>query len=345
MKKRGGIPTDFREIKTYNATNMSPEERLDFKRIIKDNNIEYNQVGILSYASSFYKYLNLESALKCIENGTILFVEPSRWQDKYERRFYEADYSSQNTNLQDTPLLFSTCLTTTRFNEAAWKLYTYGNTGLGVFCVEFKINKYKFRQQLVKAVSREDKIYEGVVMYCSQDMIDNIHRKNVIKKDEIVTNIYYNKYVVKKDNIPYMTNYLNLLLMKRDAFMHENETRFFILKKDKIDTKKAQQKIENDKVYWGETILLNIDWIDIIDKVYINAEEDSREYQLLSNALWLQLTKKIMGDEIVPSWKYLEKDNVDNPKIKKMAEIWNKRLKPEPYFVYGKALDKPLVME
>ena len=342
---RSSKPTDFRFIKTYNATSMVPEERQAFKKIIRDKKIEYNQVGILSYAQSFFKYLSLDTALLCIENGTIQFVEPSRWQDKYERRFYEADYSVHNTNPQDTPLLFSTCVTTTRFNEAAWKLYTYGKTGLGVSCVEFQINKFKFRQQLVKAVGEMDKIYEGVVMYCSQSMIDNIHLKEVDGKEGKVANKYHSKYVERREGVPYINNYLNLLLMKRDAFKHENETRFFILKSDKIGTKKAQQRIEGDKVYWGETIILNIDWIDIIDKVYINVKEDSREYQLLSNALWQQLMKKYMGDNNAPLWQCIGGGNGDAEKFKKVEQIWKERLKPESYFVYGKVLDKPLVME
>lgn len=133
--------------------------------------------------------------------------------------------------------------------------------------------------------------------------------------------------------------------MKRDAFKHENETRFFIVKNDKIGAKKAQQKIEGDKVHWGETILLPMDWVDIIDKVYINADENTREYQLLSNALWQQFEKKYMSNSNAPLWQYIGGYNIDSQKRVEMERIWNERLKPETYHVYGKALDKPLVME
>lgn len=327
---RSSKPTDFRLIKKYNATSMGLNERQLFKEIIRDKNVEYNQVGVLSYAPCFFKYLSLDTALLCIDNNTIQFVEPSRWQDKYERRFYEADYSSQKVNSDDCPKLFATCVTTTRFNEAAWKLYTYGKTGLGVCCVEFQINKFRFRQQLVKAVDKRDKIFEGVVMYCSQSMIDHIHLKEVEKKGGKVGNNYHSQYVLRKTSIPYINNYLNLLLMKRDAFKHENETRFFILKNNTIGSEKSQQKIEGDKVFWGETILLHLDWIDVIDKVYINAEEKSWEYQLLSNALQKKLDEKCKADSDV---------------LKKRDEIWDNQLKPISYFVYGKTLDMPLVME
>lgn len=330
LSSRSSKPADFRLIKPYNASSMDPDARQLFKKTIRDKKLEYNQVGTLSYVSSFYKYLSLDTALLCIENNTIQFVEPSRWQDKYERRFYEADYSAHTTNPKDIPLLFSTCVTTTRFNEAAWKLYTYGKTGIGVSCVEFQINKFKFRQQLVKAVNDSDRIYEGVVMYCSQSMIDNIHLKEVKVKGVLNTNKSHSRYVERRANVEYLNNYLNLLLMKRDAFKHENETRFFVIKNDRIGSKKAQQRIESDKVYWGETILLNIDWIDIIDKIYINVEEKSWEYQLLSNSLQKKLDEKCKTDS----------------KLCEMKDaIWNNKLKPVPYFVYGKDLGKPLVME
>lgn len=344
-KNRSSKPSEFRSIKPYKASGMDPEERKLFKEIIRDKKLEYNQVGILSYASSYFKYLSLDTALLCIENNTMQFVEPSRWQDKYERRFYEADYISQNVGYEDCPMLFATCMTTTRFNEAAWKLYTYGKTGLGVSCVEFQINKFKFRQQLVKAVSELDKIYEGVVMYCSQSMIDNIHLKKVEKKGAKVANKFHSQYVTRQAGVPYINNYLNLLLMKRDAFKHENETRFFILKHDEIGPKKGQQIIEGEKVYRGKAILLCIDWIDIIDKVYINVKENSHEYKLLSNALRQQLEKKYLGNSNVPLGQYMEGNIIDPDKPKEMEQIWNEKIKPVPYSVYGEDLEKPLIMD
>ena len=192
----------------------------------------------------------------------------------------------------------------------------------------------------MKAVSELDKIYEGVVMYCSQSMIDNIHLKDIEEKGVKKSNEYHSKYVTRKDDVPYINNYLNLLLMKRDAFKHENETRFFVIKNDKIGLEKAQRTIEGDKVYWGETILLSMDWVDVIDKVYINAKEDSWEYQLLSNALRKKIENAYLNNNS------LFEDEEENPFMhEKMEQIWNERLKPVPYFVYGEDLDKPLVMD
>ena len=135
-KNKSSKPSGLRQIKPYHASHMNSYDRMLFRSNINDNRLEYNQLEVLSHAPFFYKYLSLDVALKCIENSTLLFAEPSRWQDKYERRFYTADYSSQKVNVVlDTPILFATCMTTTRSNEASWTLYTYNKTGLGTYCV------------------------------------------------------------------------------------------------------------------------------------------------------------------------------------------------------------------
>lgn len=325
---RSSRPTDFRSVTYY-----QPDEGKDVFKRGKDLHVEYFRVGNLSYARSFYKYLNLETALKCIGNNTIQFVEPSRWKDQYERRFYEADYSLQDAKDEECPLLYSTCVTTTRFNEPSWVIYTYGKTGEGACCVEFQLNKRKFRQQLVKALCEmtqsnkknkiDYKVYEGVVMYCSQPMIDRIHYKQVLEKGAYVDNKYYLKYVERRgENTKYLDNYLNLLLMKREAFKHENETRFFIVQSDKMGCEKAQKSDNNGL---GGAILLRIDWVDIIEKVYINAKENSEEYKKLKEALFS---------------KVQEKKLIDSDERKRMKD----KVKPIPYFVYGEPLEEPLVM-
>ena len=175
-------------------------------------------------------------------------------------------------------------------------------------------------------------------------MIDNIHRKQIEKNGKMVDNEDYQLFVQRKEKTPYITNYLNLLLMKRPDFEHEKETRFFIRKKikesSKNEIKKAELKIENEKVVYGKTILLNIDWIEVIEKVYINAKEDSWEYQLLSNALRKKIENAYLHNNSI-----FEDEEENTYMREKMEQIWNERLKPVPYFVYGEDLEKPLIME
>ena len=302
---------------------MPNEDQKTFRALIKDKKVEYNQVGKLSPARFFYKYLRLKGALLCINNGTIQFVEPNTWTDLYESRFYNADYSSQNVDeKEDCPFLYATCLTTKRNNEAAWVLYTYDKTGKDAVCVEFQINKHKFRLQLLKALAEQDKIYEGTVTYKPTFFIDHLHRKQILGKD----NPSYMKYCKKKPTIPYLTNYLNLLLMKRDAFDHEHETRFFIVKEDKKDKTKADPKNPDNRCY------PTIDWIEIIEKVYINAKEDSDGYKQLSDALKAKLDEKYV-------------DTTDPAKLNEKNQIWGTKLKPIPYFVYGEPSAGRLAIE
>ena len=344
-QKNSNKTKEFREIRKYYAAAMESGERNAFNEELRKNDKNYYQIGTLSHASYFYKYYSLNVALMCLKYGNMQFVEPSRWQDKYERRFYEANYKSQTDDEKaDCPMLFATCMTTSGADEAAWSLYTYNKTGLGAFCVKFQINKHKLRQQLVKALNVGDTIYEGTVKYYGATMIDNIHRKQIEKNGKMVDNEDYQLFVQRKEKTPYITNYLNLLLMKRPDFEHEKETRFFIQKKikesSKNEIKKAELKIENEKVVYGKTILLNIDWIEVIEKVYINAKEDSWEYQLLSNALRKKIENAYLHNNSI-----FEDEEENTYMREKMEQIWNERLKPVPYFVYGEDLEKPLIME
>ena len=313
--------SEFREITEYRPSGVFQKE---FRSL---NNYKcYFTVGRLPSSSYFYKYLDLDSALKSINGGNILFSEPSRWQDKYESRFYTADYSNLGIDeTKDCPLLFANCMTTKRNNEAAWVLYTYGKTGSGAYCVEFQINKQKLRMQLLKSLEENDKIYEGVVLYRTEYIINNLHRKQVADKD----NTNYQRFIATKSASSFFANYLNLLLMKRDAFQHENETRFYVLK----DKKKGEAKAQLDAYGTpGQKIFLSIDWIDIIEKVYVNAKEGSEEYNKLSDALKAKLEKKYFG--------------ISDPiQLDEKNQIWETKLKPVPFFIYDEPNSSRLVIE
>ena len=88
-----------------------------------------------------YKYMNLDVATMSLTNGTIRFVEPYTWQDKFEGRFYNASYARVKGAVGNTPPVLACCLTHAPVNEAAWKVYSSGEKGLGARCVQFKFNK------------------------------------------------------------------------------------------------------------------------------------------------------------------------------------------------------------
>ena len=230
----------------------------------------------------FYKYMDLESALLCLKNKNIRFVEPTRWEDKYEGRFYKANYDNVSNNEHDSPLLYACCLTHKPNNEAAWKLYSYGKTGLGAHCVQFKINRLKFRSQLAKAsqVKAGYTVFEGKVSYYSQTIINGIHKKNYKSKSKgLVENKNYHLFF---DHFT-LLHYLNLLLLKRDYFIHEHEVRFFIIPNDESKPKGKVHQKDGIKTY-GDAYYVDIDWFDIIEEIKIDSKCGDVEYDIFKDA-------------------------------------------------------------
>lgn len=230
----------------------------------------------------FFKYLDLESALLCLKYKNIRFAEPTRWEDKYEGRFYQAKYANVCKDDKCTPLLYACCMTYKPNNEAAWKIYSYGKTGLGAHCVQFKINRHKLRLQLAKSkqIKSGYTVFEGKVLYCREDVINGIHKKTYkASNGSEVENVNYHNYF---DGFNLMS-YLNLLLLKRDYFKHENEIRFFIIPND-VDKPKAKESQKGGTKVYGDTFDVDIDWADILEEIKIDAKCTNLEYEIFKDA-------------------------------------------------------------
>lgn len=168
-----------------------------------------------------YKYLNLESALLCLKNKNIRFVQPSEWEDKYEGRFYQASYAMLDVQEQVHPSLYACCFTTRKMSEAAWKVYSYGKKGLAHRCVKFGLNIEKLRDALNEyAEKKQFDVYESVMSYSlDDDEIKNLHKKK---------SPYYSELFDGFD----LDSFLSLLSIKRKAFSHECELRYFLVPKN-----------------------------------------------------------------------------------------------------------------
>lgn len=247
--------------------------------------------------SCFWKYLDLESALLCLRNGNIRFVEPTRWEDKYEGRFYNADYSLVCSDPNEYPFLYACCMSHKPHNEAAWKVYSYGKTGLGAHCVQFKINRSRLRLELVKNAEDLAYIAEGNVIYCQEEIINRIHEKEIDTRNGKVSNINYNNFF----NHFNLGMYINLLLLKRDYFEHENEIRFFLIPRNA-----PQEKSKLSSGQYGIHKDISIDWGNIIEEVRIDSKCSSLEYDLLKEAchnLLPQFDAESGTDEDLSNWK------------------------------------------
>lgn len=251
-------------------------------------------IGELTRNTYIYKYLDLESALQSLENNNLRFVEPTNWDDQYEGRFYNAKFKNPMMSYHSsslTPFLYATCLSTKQESEAAWVLYSHNKKGLASRCVEFKLNRKKLFDQIVKHVldslSNGDSysLYIGRVEYLSKFVIDNLHRKHVGKSKNINKNYlqYFDKFTLE--------SYLNLLLLKRLSFQHEEELRIFIVPKSgKIKTRRTKSGKYSQNGKTGKSIkpqdtFVKIDWGTIIEEIRIDKNCTNYEKKLLKDRL------------------------------------------------------------
>lgn len=234
--------------------------------------------------------MTLENALLSLRDGNIWFVEPSKWNDKYEEYFYKATIDGNKCSCYN-PIVYTTCVTNKRDSESAWKLYTYNTQGLASRCVEFILNREKLRNALIESKYRMNSkdnyknltddynIYEGTILYKDEQTIEQIPKLKIMRNKTEEDNDWHHAYF---DSFS-LDKYLNLLLLKRNAFEHENETRFFVVKKN-FDAKlsKGDGHIE-----------IQIPWSDIIEGVRYDANCSKFEKKLLEEEL-----KKVMEVDV-----------------------------------------------
>ena len=103
-----------------------------------------------------YRYIPLSCLTK-----PIVFKEPSLWPDKFESRFYRANYNQ--TKYQGFPKkLYALCTTLNKDSEAAWKTYL---PNISEPLVQIKINRMKWLKYLNQSALNHYRIYEGSVNY------------------------------------------------------------------------------------------------------------------------------------------------------------------------------------
>lgn len=319
---------DLPLIKDYEPSDGILRKKLKYSK--ESNKIVFQVVGDLPHGNFFYKYMDLESALRCLElrkkgnfvekKPNIRFVEPTSWDDQYEGRFYNARYKLAeqsgaylDVSFLDNPFLYACCFSSKRENEAAWILYSHNKTGLASRCVEFTLNRMRLREELVNNL-KECAIYIGAVQYINKEEIDNIPKPKIGSDNHRNENYY--KYFA-----PFTIEcYLNLLLLKRPAFEHEKEVRIFIVPNDEKGNPKTRRGADGtfpDDVKPKSTFV-DIDWVNVIDEVKIDENCTEYEVSLLENRLNVLAFEKKKRDKL----KKIEYENL-------LA-----KLKPKPFNPY-----------
>ena len=228
----------------YSRRKTSPERLIAYTRI-SHNGLRAKDIATekKSYAT-VYKYMTIEAFLISLYAKTWRFFEPNKWNDKYEQRFYCANYQIEGAEYA-TPQLFATCVAREKNSEAAWKVYSHGQ-GLGAHCVQLELDIDKLRTELRNSGLT---IAEIPVEYKDEKYILELHNKGKSKD--------YTKYFTSFS----FDKFLKLLTLKRDAYSYEQEVRLFAIPKDYTERSKGNKSQSKD---------LAIDWSKVIRKVRID---------------------------------------------------------------------------
>ena len=206
-----------------------------------------------------YKYMTLDTFMVCLYKGSWRFFEPNKWSDRYERRFYCADYKFPNASIV-APKLYATCLTRCKNSEASWKVYSNGQS-FNQHCVQIEINLVEFRKQL--CASRY-LLEEREVEYLHESLIDTIHKP----KDKRYS-LYFSPFTFQK--------FISLLTLKRDAYTYEKEVRFFLVPKIATGTRSFGKKK-------SDYVDININWSKLIKNVRVDKHCSDAELKSLQQA-------------------------------------------------------------
>lgn len=191
-----------------------------------------------------YKYMSLDVFIISLYSGKWRFFEPSKWNDKFEQRFYCANYKNASWHV---PQVFATCLTRAKNSEAAWKVYSSG-LGLNSKCVQLELDVVELRKQLrILGYNFEEKLVE----YTSEYEILNLHKKKDKKYNKY--NKYFKPFTIK--------SFLELLSLKRNAYTYEQELRLFMFKNGS-GKRNISSKASN--------VDFNIKWKSVIKKIRID---------------------------------------------------------------------------
>lgn len=252
------------------ANDYKLKERFSYSDKKYANRFNLNQ-GSRDNRRFIYKYMTIENFKLSIDfygsknKQTFFFVEPTKWADKFEQRFYLADYGllTPKPNAVDIPRVYACCFTTSNNSDAAWYVYRNTQKGNEGLCVKLKLRRDKLCEQLCAYGQRsgfEFNVFDGCVDYDLDDsQIKFLHQKERPFFNGTSTKIDHNPLydLFFKDGIN-LDKYLNLMMIKRSIFDYENEFRMFLVdnpaKKDKAKLPSKSKNIVAE-VNWNEFLV------------------------------------------------------------------------------------------
>ena len=152
------------------------------------------------------------------------FANPKIWDDPFEKRFIVTPFKTASGNV-DYPLkdqIYCCCFSEIRVCEAQWKIYSSkcnSNQESNQESILLSIKKDVLLNELEDYCKRNSKsqVYIGRVKYQETSTIEGSLSKNPFLKSNMPLSLKDHELLIK------------LLLLKRNAFLFENEIRIFII--------------------------------------------------------------------------------------------------------------------
>lgn len=194
------------------------------KRIIKltpeqiRDTMGINIVDCEKFKFTFYKYMPWKRLHEMLSRKEMVFVNPSLWNDPYEVKYLDTDYSVLGYS---QPKIFCFCIRNDNENEeASWKIYRTNEPDNPL--IRISIKALPFLKSLKESAQKLGyTIYLTKVSYrFRQKEINELYKRD---------NKYFNEYF---DNFN-EEKYIRLLSIKRKAFKYEQEIRLFLVPQQK----------------------------------------------------------------------------------------------------------------
>lgn len=161
-----------------------------------------------------FKLYDLIFGLNSLTHDYIWCSKPDKWKDPFESFFYRSTYNSMSFGLKDRCAI--TCFSSIRTQEPQWGLYGRNNESM-----RFQYNVPNLLSSANNFCTKNKcHIYIGKVIYQDTKFIKSFNPKSI-------------------NSSPYTnwsdSDWVQLMLYKRNAFLYENEIRLIVVFDDAIN--------------------------------------------------------------------------------------------------------------
>ena len=211
------------------------------------------------FKKRLYRFITVSKLKNCLIDNEICFSRPEKWKDPYENYYLNARYKWKRNDmlLPAKGNVFCLCFTERYNSEAYWLTYAPKEDG-----IRMEFNKFKLFNKLNRL--RKVDVYIGKVIYQNQTSFANIPKVS----QELKLDISKLQKEIKSGQID--TEQIKLMLIKRKAFLYEEEIRIFIIPKEAIKDK---------------TFNLAIDLKDVITKCHLDPRFDETNCTITAREL------------------------------------------------------------